>query len=327
MTKATEIWVLTDGRAGNEVQALALAEAVARRRPGRITVKRTPLKRWASWVPAAVSYRLGASKGGWPFIGIEDGASPLTWPWPGLIISAGRRVAPISAALRKLHGVPAVHLLDPEVPKAAFDAVVVPRHDNKSGANIIPSLGALSRHNRQSLDAAAASWRCPMAGLKLPRLAVLIGGPSRSADFTDEDAQRLILALDSLANRFGLMITASRRTPEAIVARLRDALADRAFIWAGETDGPNPYPGLLGPAVAVVVTEDSVNMASEAASTGKPVHIFPITRVAPKLAQFHADLRDYGATQRFTGEIRHWSYQPLAEADRVAKDLIRRSVI
>ncbi|MEM9062173.1 MAG: mitochondrial fission ELM1 family protein [Pseudomonadota bacterium] len=327
MPKATEIWVLTDGRVGNEAQALALAEAVARQRGGKITVKRTPLRGWAGRIPAAISYRLGAWPRGWPFIGIERGASELNWPWPALIVSAGRRVAPISAALKKLYGIPAVHLLDPEIPLTAFDAVVLPRHDRKSASNAISSLGALTRHTRQTLDAAAASWNCPMTDLKLPRLAVLIGGPSRSADFTDEDSQRLALALDSLAGHFGLMITASRRTPENLVSRLRSALAVRAFIWASEADGPNPYPGLLGPAVAVIVTEDSVNMVSEAASTGKPVHVFPITRVAPKLGQFHADLREYGATQRFTGEIRHWSYTPLAEADRVAKELVRRGIV
>ena len=36
---------------------------------------------------------------------------------------------------------------------------------------------------------------------------------------------------------------------------------------------PNIYPGVLGMAQAVIVTSDSVNMASEAAITGKPVMI------------------------------------------------------
>ena len=35
----------------------------------------------------------------------------------------------------------------------------------------------------------------------------------------------------------------------------------------------NPYPGILGVADAIIVTSDSVNMASEAAITGKPVLI------------------------------------------------------
>ena len=43
------------------------------------------------------------------------------------------------------------------------------------------------------------------------------------------------------------------------------------YLWDGE--GENPYFGLLGLADFLVVTCDSVNMVSEAASTGKPVYV------------------------------------------------------
>ena len=120
----------------------------------------------------------------------------------------------------------------------------------------------------------------------------------------------------------------SEREPSAgLVEQLRTKLGSRAFIWGGAEDGPNPYPGMLSRAVAILVTQDSVNMASEAASTGKPVHVFQITSLATKLARFHEALEAHGASQRFRGDIRHWQYEPLAEADRIASDLMRRSVI
>lgn len=327
VVNATEIWVVTDGRAGNVAQALSLAEAIARRGRCRITNKTIPLKPWAAWVPPQLSHILGESQKGWPFIGIADEADSLTWPWPGLIVSAGRRVAPIVAALKKLHGVPAVHLLDPQMSAVAFDAVIVPDHDTLQGGNVLKSLGALTRHTKQTLMLAGRNWSCPKPKLPIPRLAVLIGGPSKSATFTEADGKKLVLALDGLANHFGLTITTSRRTPADLVAALQANLAERAFIWTGEHDGPNPYPGLLESAVAILVTEDSVNMASEAASTGKPVHVFPITSLAPKLARFHEALEEYGASKRFRGEIVHWQYAPLAEADRIASDLHRRGLI
>ncbi len=326
VAKATEIWVLTDGRAGNVTQALGLAEAIARLKPSNITLKHTPLKSWAAMVPPQVSHLIPAWKQGWPFIGMSEEAAPLVWPWPDLIISAGRRAAPIAAALRKLNDIPVVHLLDPQMTAAAFDAVVVPQHDALTGANVLTSLGALNRQTRETLEAASRTWTCPKPNLAIPRLAVLVGGPSKSADFSAADEKKLVLALDSLADRFGLMITASRRTSPDLISELRARLSERAFVWAGDEDGPNPYPGLLGPAVAILVTQDSVNMASEAASTGKPVHVFPISSVAPKLAQFHEALEQQGASKRFRGEIAHWQYPPLAEADRIAADLIRRSL-
>ena len=317
----------TDGRAGNAAQALGLAEAISRKRTARITVKSVPLKRWAALVPARLSHLMGASGSGWPFVGVAPGADPLTAPWPDLIVSAGRRIAPIAAALKKLYGVSVVQLLNPQMPASAFDALVVPEHDDLAGSNVLHSLGALNRQTKQGLESAGRGWICPMAGLKMPRLAVMVGGPSKSAEFTDADGRKLLSALETLADRFGLMISTSRRTPDGLAADLRRVLDGRAFIWSGEADGPNPYPGMLGPAVAVLVTQDSVNMASEAASTGKPVHVFPITSVAGKLARFHEALEQRGATRRFTGEIAHWQYPPLAEADRIATELIRRGVV
>src|SRR5690606_33209982 len=111
---------------------------------------------------------------------------------------------------------------------------------------------------------------------------------------------------------------------EGLMRRLAAVLPD-AFVWNGA--GENPYPGLLGHADAVLVTEDSVSMASEAATTGLPVHIFPLGRVAPKIRRFHESLTARGASRRFTGAIARWSYEPLAEADRIAGDLVRRGVI
>ena len=180
LARTTEIWVVTDGRAGNAAQALGLAEAVSRKRTARITVKSVPLKRWAAMVPARLSHLMGASGSGWPFVGVAPGADPLTAPWPDLIVSAGRRIAPIAAALKKLYGVSVVQLLNPQMPASAFDALVVPEHDDLAGGNVLHSLGALNRQTKQGLESAGRGWTCPMAGLKMPRLAVLVGGPSKS---------------------------------------------------------------------------------------------------------------------------------------------------
>lgn len=323
-TKQT-LWVLSDGRAGNEAQALGLAEALARRRPVAIVVKRAVLGQWAALVPPALSWRLGARAGGWPFSGIADGREALAPPWPEAVIGAGRRVAPITAALRRLHGIAAVQILDPQMPAAAFDAVVVPEHDALTGPDMLRTVGAVNRLTPHTIAAAAATWADRFRRLPRPRLAVLVGGPSRSARFTRPDEHALAQALGALARSHGLIVTGSRRTPPTLIDRLRALAGECAFVWQGA--GENPYPGLLGHADAVLVTEDSVNMASEAATTGLPVHVFPVSGVARKIARFHESLAQRGASRRFTGSIGQWSYAPLAEADRVAGDLTRHGVI
>ena len=64
-------------------------------------------------------------------------------------------------------------------------------------------------------------------------------------------------------DRVGLAVTPSRRTdPAAVAGAARDAGAARR-LGLGRR-GDNPYFGMLGLADAIVVTQDSVSMISEA---------------------------------------------------------------
>jgi uncharacterized protein len=120
-----------------------------------------------------------------------------------------------------------------------------------------------------------------------------------------------------------LMMTFSRRTPDdaraLLAARLRDL---PGMIWDGE--GPNPYFAFLAAADYILVTEDSTNMAAEAASTGKPVFILKLDGESPKFRLFHQDLERHGAARPFGGGFHGWSYPPLEETDRAATEVLRR---
>jgi mitochondrial fission protein ELM1 len=124
----------------------------------------------------------------------------------------------------------------------------------------------------------------------------------------------------------GLMITTSRRTPAELIAAIETAVQGTgAIVWKGE--GPNPYPQFLAQADAFLVTADSVNMAGEAAATGKPIYIFEPPGGAEKFTAFHKRLRDQGVTRaapdRFE-TLGTWSYEPLYAADIVAAEIERR---
>jgi hypothetical protein len=93
-----------------------------------------------------------------------------------------------------------------------------------------------------------------------------------------------------------------------------------AFIWDGS--GDNPYFAMLGLADAIIVTADSVNMVSEAAATGKPVHVVPLDGGSAKFTRFHRAMAEAGITRPFRGAIESWSYRPPDEAGR-AGALIR----
>ncbi len=309
--RESRIWVVTDGRAGNVAQALGLAEALARRAPAAITVHDIALRPALNRLPQPL---LAALPAGWLLSGLTG---PLEGE-PDLVIAAGRRGAAVAAALRRARGVPAVAILNPQMPLARFDAVVAPEHDRLTGPNIIATIGAPNRLTAETIRTAAAAlpddWRAPDA------LAVMIGGPSKSARFDRPAMARLC---DDIARFEGrpILAVASRRTPDWAPPTLRDRFPE-ARVWTG--DGPNPYPGVLGVARAAMVTEDSVNMASEAATAGLPVFISGLGAIDDKFRRFHAALAARGCARPAAVGPADWSYKPLAEADRVAALLAER---
>ncbi|MEO1491242.1 MAG: mitochondrial fission ELM1 family protein [Pseudomonadota bacterium] len=319
MAKPLDLWVLSDGRAGHDAQSLGLAEALARQRPVTIRTVNTTLPIWARVLPPALAKAIGSIVPGWPEPACQS-EGPAQGTQPDLIISTGRRAGLVAASLRRKTGARAVQILDPKLGTTAFDAMILPDHDTTHGDNVLRTVGAMTRLTPERVAKVASDWATRLPGPERSRLAVLVGGPSTSATFTGTDGEALIIALAALANHHTLIVTTSRRTPEALTKTLQTELPDTATVWTPEQD--NPYPAMLGHADAVLVTEDSVNMASEAATVGLPVHVFPINSVAAKLTAFHRQLTARGASRRFEGKIETWSYPRLAEADRIAGEVI-----
>ncbi|MEM6678808.1 MAG: mitochondrial fission ELM1 family protein [Pseudomonadota bacterium] len=323
------ILVLTDGRAGNRALALGLAEALERLavapRFGPVLERLVAPQALAAQLPAAVWHALGRLPG-WPALGLQDGAATLAPPQAdiGLLIGAGRRAAPVVAWLARRYALASIQLLNPQMDPAAFTLVAAPDHDGLTAPNALATLGSPGRITGAGIakarDALPKGIRLAINALPRPRLAVLLGGPSASAGWSRADANAFVRACSALAEAgHGLIVTPSRRTDPAVPAALQAQIpADRLWLWDGAQAGGNPYPGMLGLADAVLVTADSVNMASEAAASGLPLHVFPIARLGPKLQRFHAALEAHGAARPFSGRIESWDYAPLAEADRLA---------
>ncbi|MFN3614371.1 MAG: mitochondrial fission ELM1 family protein [Rubrimonas sp.] len=319
------IWAISDGKQGDARQARALAQAVARRVGGSVSERTVAIRPGLDRLPAwgwdlATRLRGGPQPADWPFRGLVDAAA-LSGPWPAMAIGCGRRAAPFVAAMRRFGASRAVQIMSPQMRLAAFDAVVAPAHDGLTGRNVVNTLGALNDLDASVLAAEAARWRPRLGHIPTPRVAVLVGGPSGSAAFGALALETLMDGLTRLAgDGAGLMITPSRRTPRGVTERLADALSGLGgWIWGGV--GDNPYPGILGLADAIVVTADSVNMASEAAATGKPVLVSAVDRLDPKHRRFHQALQRAGVSRPFAGALDRWDYQPLREAERIADGL------
>jgi mitochondrial fission protein ELM1 len=308
------IWAVSDGRAGIEAQALGLAEAVARLRPAEVVVKR-------------IGWRWGLGRLPWRLIPPFALKGDARAPWPDIWIAAGRATLPLSTRVRRWSGgrTFVVQTQDPRAPLSAFDLVVPPEHDGLAGPNVFPILGAPNRLTPQKLADELTTFADRLRPLPHPRVAAIIGGKSKAFDLPPERAALLAREIAAAVEASGasLLLSFTRRTPPAARAIMAAALRRLpGIIW--DDRPPNPYFAFLAAADAVLVTEDSTNLATDAAATGKPVLILSMEGGSAKFARFHAALRDRGIARPFAGRLETWTYPPLAETDRAAAELLRR---
>jgi mitochondrial fission protein ELM1 len=318
MSKLT-IWAVSDGRSGIENQAVGLAEAVARLRPAEIVVKHVAYSGLKARLPSLLNL--------FPRKGLVEGSSPIEPPWPDLWIGAGRASLALSMGVRRWSSRKTfvVQCQDPRLPSSLFDLVAPPKHDRVHGDNVISLTGAPNRLTPERLAADHAAFAALIDSLPRPRAAVMIGGRSKSFDLTPARAEVMARDLDLALGqeRATLLMTFSRRTPERAKAILTERLAHHpGIIWDGT--GDNPYYAFLAAADFVAVTEDTTNMAAEAAAVGAPVFVLKMDGQSLRMRRFHQDLEARGAARPFGGAFYRWTYEPLRETDRAAEEIVRR---
>ncbi|MDB5478511.1 MAG: hypothetical protein JWM96_1006 [Alphaproteobacteria bacterium] len=307
----TNCWILTEGLKGTENQCLALAGAAGLAPEIKVVKLKNPWKAVTPWITHFSPKALA------------PGSSALNAPWPDILIASGRKaIAPALWIKRQSGGrTKLVIVQSPVIKNTHFDLVVVPQHDRYRGKKTLEITGALSLITAEKLAAARAEWEPILSALPSPRIAVLIGGNSRTHKITPQVTHHLVMQLKSLLqDGHSLMLTASRRTPEAIQKQLRQALSGNLHFYDGT--GPNPYQGYLAWADTILVTEDSVSMASEAISTGKPVYIIKMAGGSPRFKRFHDNLVQQGYARWFKGVIDSWYYPPPEDLKAAAGKVI-----
>lgn len=306
----TSCWIVTEGLAGTENQCLGVAEALG----VMPVIKRIGLRQpWQSLSP---------------FIGFECAATftgdPLFPPWPDLVIAAGRKAIAAARHIKRQSGGATfiLFLQKPQVKSRALDLIAAPAHDNLSGENVIVTVAAPNRITEELLTDAKQEFADSLKNLPAPRVAVLIGGNSKTHQMTPQVTDKLARQLKRLADHgYSLMITASRRTGEENRAKLQNELGHSENIYFWDGAGNNPYFGFLAWADYIIVTEDSVSMISEAATTGKPVFIAPLEGKSGKFRRFRENLEQKAIIRPFTGTLEKYEYKPLNDAAMVAESV------
>lgn len=306
-------WILKDHRVGSTNQMLALARALHL----DYELKNIEYRPLISQLPNLLL------AGIWHVDKHKSDNLDLSISAPEIIISAGRRCALVSVYLKKqLPSLKIINIMRPQVAHNFFNYIILPQHDLsvKSG-NTIEIIGALNDSHGQIHHAPEMDEIHPGVG---NFVGVIIGGATRSFDFTYKDAECLIRYIEQAIKNIScnLIISFSRRTKERIKQMVKEAFKD-SVVYDPTSNKANIYYSILKSAKFIIATGDSISMCSEIISSGKLCYIYrPLDIVrSPK----HERFVNYLVENKIAKVLEHdtkleeYSYKPLNEVERVAK--------
>lgn len=273
--KPPTVWVLADDKAGHTTQSLGLANALGW--PCVVKNLKFNLLNYVS------NQLLGAS-----LVSLDrQGSDALQPPWPDLVLSTGRRTAPVARWIGEQSrghsrlvqlgrkGGEIVEGFDLAVTCAHFRLPIHPRRVETG----LP----LNAVGPAALSAAARDWKSLFEGTPAPHVALVVGGDSAMHQLDAATARRMGDEVRAFAEAAGGTVSAitSPRTSAAAIQALQETLTGRHRVdpWR-KGAAKNPYLAHLAKADVLVVTGESESMLSEAAETGKPVYIYPLPEKA-----------------------------------------------
>ncbi len=210
---------------------------------------------------------------------------------------------------------------------AEYDLIASPQLE---GGNIVTLTGVPHQLTRDHLAAASQKHAGYFNSLPKPIIGLLIGGNTRYCNgFTEAHARYLAERIAKIGTELNgaIVITNSRRTPDAALNALLDGLAGVThFFFDWEAIEVSFYHALLAYADLFIVTGDSLSMCSEAAFTGKPI-LADLSENATEC--YHREivgkLIEYGAAKLLTGHFESWTYLPPDPTGAIAKEIHERS--
>ncbi len=200
-----------------------------------------------------------------------------------LIISAGSAAAPFNLALSiALHVQNATIMTPTYLGTAPFDFAIVPEHDAPDDdTNIFVTMGAPNMVEKENLQKEAKKFlddlgECDEEETETDtsmRWSILIGGDDQNYTIDEEWIVKTISSIVTFAQSHDayLYITTSRRTSQAAensLLKIKEKTDRIRYILLASKDKFNPIPAMLGFSETVFVTDDSVNMVSEAITGG-----------------------------------------------------------
>ena len=153
-----------------------------------------------------------------------------------------------------------------------------------------------------------------------------MGGPNKYYDYSTKNIKRIFTILYNLNKKqnFQLVVITSMRTPKNTIQYAKEFFGESHTVI--ENIDKKAYLSALALADHLIVTCDSSSMISEAALTGKPIHVANILpkRNDKRFQKFRNLFRELNITRNLGEPFENWSYQKLDETNRVAKVIKER---
>ncbi len=287
------MWALFDDRMGSIGQAKGVIQALGEKVQN--VEKKIVYTRWAK-LPNCLK--------GVSLLGMDSAkSSPLTAPWPDMVLSISRRTTPIARWIKKQSGgkCKIIQLMHPgNCGLKDLDLVIVPEHDagKCKGGNFMFITGCAHRVSEQAMIEAKKQWTPVFEHLPRPWISVLIGGAIKGRPFSLDNAQKLGIEVRKMIDALGgsVLITSSRRTgaeAEAVIMKELEGVPAYTYLWGEKKE--NPIMGFFACADKIIATGDSVSMVSESCGSGNPVLIFEGQNwLTPKHKRFVQSLYNKG---------------------------------
>ena len=316
------IMILSDGKAGHLSQSMGIVRGFPAAEVLEVKID-FQSKFWKIFVPllAPALKRSNSIKYLLKKALRQDSFRKLNSFLPQVIISAGSSLAACNLLFGKQAGAKTIVCMRPGILDVRFfDLVIAPQHDHlpivKNVLNTLVSPQPLRGEDFKRLSQILKS-KFSVKGDRF--LGLLLGGESPHFFISENTLRKMIEEIKKIcqAHGFMLLLTTSRRTPVHIEETLKNNLKDfpnlKLFISPRE-ESFNPTGGILGLSEVVIVTEDSISMIAEAASSGKKIVVLQIDRKSRKKTPRHLETIQ---------KLAQKGYLRLAEADNLGQVVSR----
>ncbi|MBT8354313.1 MAG: mitochondrial fission ELM1 family protein [Desulfofustis sp.] len=310
--QALQVTLFSDGRPGHEKQSLGIIKALQAYVNVDVDKVEVPDSTLFDDLVSHLSL----------FFKVGKTSHSDTFQKTDLFIGSGRRTHVPMLSARATKSAKIVTCMTPaSYLRAKFDLCCVPYHDLvKPADNIFFTVGPPNISKKSSVHDPKRSL-------------ILVGGQDESSHSWNE--MKLISDMEvliSTTEQISWLISSSPRTPEStetLISQKLDRLPRVSFVPFSETD-PGWVEHKYGTHESVWITADSVSMVYEALSAGCKVGILPVVW-RRKNNKFRRSL-DYlldeklivTLPQYLEGASEWHNHEPLNEADRCAREILRR---